>query len=165
MYDLDSRSVFDTFTGEAVSGPLREAGVLLPQATVVTTTWADWRETHPTTRIVAQDGGIGRSYDLDPLRGRDDNGPIFPIGNADDRLPVQEQVVGIITADGAAVAFPAAAAREALAAGETVEAEGITLVAVGDGLAAEVDGAPIASHQAFWFAWSQFHPDTDLWAP
>jgi hypothetical protein len=123
MYDLDSRSVFDTFTGEAVSGPLREAGVMLPQATVVTTTWADWRDTHPTTRIVAEDGGIGRSYDLDPLRGRDDDGPIFPIGNADDRLPVQEQVVGVITADGTPIAFPAAAAREALAAGEAVEAE------------------------------------------
>ncbi|MFN3215397.1 MAG: DUF3179 domain-containing (seleno)protein [Acidimicrobiales bacterium] len=165
MYDLDSRSVFDTFTGEAVNGPLREAGVVLPQATVVTTTWADWRETHPTTRIVAEDGGIGRSYDLDPLRGRDDDGPIFPIGNADDRLPVQEQVVGVITADGTPVGFPAAAAREALAAGEEVEAEGITLVAVGDGLAAEVDGDAIASHQAFWFAWSQFHPDTELWMP
>lgn len=165
MYDLDSRSVFDTFTGEAVSGSLREAGAVLPQATVVTTTWADWRETHPTTRIVAEDGGIGRSYDLDPLRGRDDDGPIFPIGNADARLPVQEQVVGVITADGTPVAFPAAAAREALAAGETVEAEGVTVVAVGDGLAAQVDGRAIASHQAFWFAWSQFHPDTGLWMP
>jgi len=165
MYDLDSRSVFDTFTGEAVSGPLRDAGVVLPQATVVTTTWADWSDTNPSTRIVAEDGGIGRSYGLDPLRGRDDNGPIFPIGDADGRLPVQEQVVGVITADGTPVAFPAAAAREALASGEAVEAEGITLVAVGDGLAAETDGEPIASHQAFWFAWSQFHPDTELWTP
>jgi len=165
MYDLDSRSVFDTFTGVAISGPLREAGVVLPQATVVTTTWADWRETQPTTRIVAEDGGIGRSYDLDPLRGRDDDGPIFPIGDADDRLQLQEQVVGVITSDGSPIAFPAAAARQALAAGEAVEAGGVMLVAVGVGLAAEVDGNAVASHQAFWFAWSQFHPDTELWMP
>jgi hypothetical protein len=25
------------------------------------------------------------------------------------------------------------------------------------------DGEPLAAHQAFWFAWSQFHPDTELW--
>ena len=75
MYDLDSRSVFDTFAGIAVTGPLRELGVVLDQASVVTTTWADWRQTHPDTSIVAEDGGIGRSYDLDPLQGRDDDGP------------------------------------------------------------------------------------------
>ncbi|MDG1339159.1 MAG: DUF3179 domain-containing (seleno)protein [Paracoccaceae bacterium] len=25
------------------------------------------------------------------------------------------------------------------------------------------DGQDVGSHQAFWFAWSQFHPDTVLW--
>ena len=34
----------------------------------------------------------------------------------------------------------------------------------GDGLLAfDSDGAPITAHQAFWFAWSQFHPTTELW--
>ena len=164
MFDLDSRSVFDTFTGEAVSGPLREAGVTLPQASVVTTTWADWRTTHPETFIVAEDGGIGRSYDLDPLQGRDDNGPIFPIGDVDSRLAVQEPVLGVETPDGAFVAFPVDAARTALATGEPVELAGVELLADGDGLRALSDGDTIASHQAFWFAWSQFHPDTLLWS-
>ncbi|MDG1801338.1 MAG: DUF3179 domain-containing (seleno)protein [Paracoccaceae bacterium] len=25
------------------------------------------------------------------------------------------------------------------------------------------DGQDVGSHQAFWFAWSQFHPDAVLW--
>ncbi|MGI9624363.1 MAG: DUF3179 domain-containing (seleno)protein [Acidimicrobiales bacterium] len=165
MYDLDSASVFDTFTGEAISGPLRELGVVLPQATVVTTTWADWRETHPDTLIVAEDGGIGRSYNLDPLRGRDDDGPIFPIGNTDPRLEVQTPVVGVITPVGTPVAFPADAARSTLRNGEAVEAFGVRLMLDGDGLKATFNGEGIASHQAFWFAWSQFHPATELWLP
>ena len=37
MYDLVTTSVFDTFTGEAVTGPLRRKGVVLNQATVLTT--------------------------------------------------------------------------------------------------------------------------------
>jgi len=26
------------------------------------------------------------------------------------------------------------------------------------------DGEEIPAHEAFWFAWSQFHPDTELWS-
>lgn len=163
MYDLVSLSVFDTFTGAAVTGPMREAGVVLGQASVITTTWGEWKAAHPDTTIVAEDGGIGRVYDLDPLGGRDDNGPIFPIGDRDLRLPVQEQVLGVILPDGTPVAFPAAATRDALAAGEPVTLAGVELVLDGGGLRATFEGEPIPSHQAFWFAWSQFHPETLLW--
>ena len=62
MYDLNTWSVFDTFTGEAVSGPMREAGVRLEQATVVSSTWGAWKEAHPDTTILAEDGGLGRFY-------------------------------------------------------------------------------------------------------
>jgi len=166
MYELASGSVFDTFTGVALSGSLRDRGVELGQASVVTTTWAEWRERHPETRIVASDGGLGREYPLDPLGGRDDDGPIFPVGDVDPRLPVQEQVVGVINAAGAPVAFPAGAARRELLAGRRPEAAGVVLAVDAGGLVAEAaDGGDLASHQAFWFAWSQFHPDTKLWSP
>ncbi len=165
MYDLRTQSVFDTFTGAAVSGPLQDAGVVLDETTVLRTTWGEWKAEHPDTTIIAEDGGIGRSYDLDPLQGRDDNGPIFPIGPADSRLPEQELVVGVITPDGTPVAFPAAEARAILSVGDEVTAAGVELVADGGGLrAVDADtGDPIASHEAFWFAWSQFHPTTELW--
>jgi hypothetical protein len=166
MYDLNTKSVFDTFKGRAVSGPLREAGVTLRQITVVTSTWGAWKAAHPKTTIVARDGGIGLEYPADPLGGRDDEGPIFPVGDVDSRLPVQEQVVGVIAPDGTPVAFPAGAARLALEAGKQVQLEGVRLILDGDGLRALLDsGAGAVSHQAYWFAWSQFHPGTALWAP
>ena len=163
MYDLNTMSVFDTFTGAAVTGPLFEAGVVLEQAGVITTTWGEWKAAHPETTIVAEDGGIGRTYDPDPLGGRDDNGPIFPIGNRDLRLPVQEQILGVVLPDGTPVAFPAAAALETLAIGGTVMLAGVELIEDGGGLRATFDGEEFPSHQAFWFAWSQFHPSTLLW--
>jgi len=165
MYDLDSLSVFDTFSGNAVSGPLRAAGVTLPQAAVVTTTWLDWRTSHRDTQIVAEDGGLGRTYPLDPLDGRDDDGPIFPIGQVDDRLEVQAAVLGIDTPNGQFVAFPVEATRATLQNGLPVELGDIAVMLDGEGLVASLAGEPIASHQAFWFAWSQFHPDTALWLP
>ena len=163
--ELGSKSVFDTFTGEALTGPLREDGVVLEQATVVTSTWGEWKQEHPDTKIVAEDGGLGRPYPLDPLGGRDDDGPIFPVGPVDERLDVQEQVLGVTTPDGAAVAFPVDEAAAALAGGETVEEDGVVVTGDSGGLVAEsAAGEPLASHQAFWFAWSQFHPGTQLWA-
>jgi Protein of unknown function (DUF3179) len=166
MYDLRTRSVLDTFTGRALSGPLQDAKVVLDQVTVVTSTWGAWKEAHPGTRIVAEDGGIGREYEDDPLGGRDDSGPIFPVGDVDPRLPVQAQVVGVIAPGGQPVAFPAEEARDALAAGREVAAGGVELVADGTGMRARARrGNALPTHQAFWFAWSQFHPETTLWKP
>lgn len=170
MFDLDTDSLVDTFTGVALTGPLRERGVELEQVSVVTTTWGQWRSSHPDTTIVAEDGGIGREYELDPLGDRDvgdgdAQGPIFPVGDIDPRLPAREPVVGVV-ADGTAVAFPAAAARAALAAGDQVTASGVVLHDDGGGLRARLaDGSEAVAHEAFWFAWSQFHPDTELWQP
>ncbi len=167
MYDLVTQSVFDTFTGAAVSGPLQDAGIVLEESTVVRSTWGEWKTAHPNTQIIAEDGGIGRSYELDPLGGRDDNGPIFPIGDADARLDAQELVVGVIADDGTPVAFPSGQASAIIAAGGVVKLGGVRLESVGDGLRAVdvVTGDERAAHEAFWFAWSQFHPDTELFIP
>ncbi len=166
MYELDTFSVFDTFLGTALSGPLQDEAVRLEQISVVTSTWGDWKAAHPETTIIAQDGGINRFYSSDPLGGRDDNGPIFPVGAVDTRLPAQTQVLGVIAPDGTPVAFPAGVGRGALDDGESVELAGVVLVPDGGGVRATTEaGEPLVTHQAFWFAWSQFHPGTLVWTP
>jgi Protein of unknown function (DUF3179) len=165
MYDLNTNSVFDTFTGEALSGSLGEAAVVLDQASVVASTWGEWRTAHPDTRIIAQDGGLGRIYDRDPLGNRDANGPIFPIGPSDQRLPVQEKVVGVIASDGTPLAFPVAAVGQALASGTKITYEGLEVIVDGDGLRVVGPDGDVGSHQSYWFAWSQFYPSTLVWLP
>ena len=163
MYDRSTWSAIDTFTGRAISGPLHKAGVTLQQATVVTSTWGAWRKAYPHTTILAKDGGIGRSYAIDPLGGRDDQGPIFPVGDVDPRLPVHEVVLGVTAPDGKAMAFPRAAVQLALRAGEQVRLAGVEVRADAGGLRAFAGKAELTSHEAFWFAWSQFKPGTALW--
>lgn len=163
MYDLSTNSVLDTFSGEALTGPLGAAGVMLEQVTVVASRWGDWKRAHPDTRILAQDGGIGRSYPDDPLRGRDDEGPIFPIGDVDPRLPIQEDVLGVIAPNGTPIAFPVNAITAALASRDQIEFEDL-VVRLTDGIRVfGPDGVELVTHRAFWFAWSQFHPGTVLW--
>ncbi len=163
MYDLTTGSMLDTFTGQALTGPLGEADVVLEQVSVVGSTWGDWKTAHPDTRILAEDGGIGREYRDDPLGNRDAAGPIFPIGDVDPRLPIMESVVGVISPDGTPIAFPVDETRDKLASGGQIEFEGV-LVRLTDGLRVFTpDGTELTTHQAFWFAWSQFHTETLVW--
>ena len=162
MFDLNTFSVFDTFRGNAVTGPLLEKGVKLNQASVVTTTWGAWKKSYPKTTVLEERLALGQDFDF--RNGRDAKGPIFPIGEVDPRLPVQEDVLGIVTASGTPVAFHVASLIEVLDAGEKVEFENTEIVLDAGGVKAiDKDGNDLGTHQAFWFAWSQFYPETLLW--
>lgn len=162
MYDVNTYSVFDTFLGKAVTGPLHDKGVQLEQASVVTTDWGTWKKAHPETTVLVEKLALGRDFDF--RNGRDANGPIFPVGDVDPRLPVHEDIIGIVTASGKPVAFQRSKAMAALQKGDEIAFENVRLELDAGGIrAVDADGADLGSHQAFWFAWSQFHPGTELW--
>jgi len=163
MYDLTTYSIFDTFLGTALTGPLAEQGLTLEQATVITTDWQSWRATYPNTTVLTEDLALGRNFSF--RDGRDANGPIFPVGDVDPRLAIQDDVVGVIAPNGTPVAFSRGQALLALRSGNAVSVEGVILKESAGGLRAEdADGNEISTHQAFWFAWSQFHPNTEVWS-
>ena len=164
MFDVNTYSVFDTFLGTALTGPLNDIGLQLEQATVITTDWGTWKETHPETTVLVEALALGRDFDF--RNGRDANGPIFPIGDVDPRLPVQDDIIGVVTASGEPVAFPRGPALLALNSGAEISYENVVLELDAGGIrAVDQDGSDLGSHEAFWFAWSQFHPDTALWTP
>ena len=162
MYDLNTYSVFDTFLGHAVNGPLAEIDLRLEQATVITTDWGSWKSKHPETTVLLERYALGRNPDF--RNGRDANGPIFPVGNVDPRLPVHEDIIGAITASGKPIAFQRSAAIIALMRGDSVTFENVQLELAAGGLQdVDPDGYALGRHQAYWFAWSQFYPGTNLW--
>ncbi|MEM8552500.1 MAG: DUF3179 domain-containing (seleno)protein [Pseudomonadota bacterium] len=162
MFDINTYSVFDTFLGKAVTGPLAEKGIQLDPATVVTTDWGTWKEAHPETTVLVERLALGRDFDF--RNNRDANGPIFPVGDVDPRLPVHEDIIGVVTKSGQPVAFQRSTAVVALKNGEEIAFENVRLELDGGGIrAVDEDGSDLGSHQAFWFAWSQFHPETALW--
>jgi len=163
MYDVNTYSVFDTFLGKAVTGPLAEKNLHLKQASVVTTDWGTWKKAHPETTVLVEALALGRNFDF--RNGRDANGPIFPVGDVDPRLPVHEDVIGVVTASGKPVAFQRSKAFLALKKGIEIAYENVRLKLDAGGIkAVDANGEDIGSHQSFWFAWSQFHPRTELWS-
>ncbi|MEP5155176.1 DUF3179 domain-containing (seleno)protein [Planktotalea sp.] len=163
MFDLETYSVFDTFLGKALTGPLADIGLELEQASVITTDWGAWKAQYPETTVLVEALALGRDFDL--RNSRDAKGPIFPIGDVDPRLDVHEDVIGVVTGSGTPVAFERSAAVLALQHGAQVGFEDVQLILDAGGLRAlDTEGRDLGSHQAYWFAWSQFHPQTVLWS-
>ena len=157
MYDIITHSVFDTFTGQAVTGPLAAKDLQLKQASVVTTDWGTWKQAYPDTTVLVERLALGRDFDF--RNGRDANGPIFPVGDVDPRLSVHEDVIGVISGTGQPIAFQRSTAFAALKQGADIVYENVHLTLDAGGIrAVDASGRDLGSHQAFWFAWSQFYP-------
>ena len=92
MYDITTHSVFNTFLARRSPGRSRRK-VQLKQASVVTTEWGAWKKA---SGDHGADRRIGAGRDFDFRNKREADGPIFPIGDVDPRLPVHEDIVGII---------------------------------------------------------------------
>ena len=164
MFDTRHESLWDQFDGAALTGRWLRRDAELTRVPVTTTTWGAWREAHPGSTLVREDGGLIRTYVADPLRGRDAEGPIFHVGEIDPRLPAQTEVFGVTTPDGTRVAFPAERTRKLLEQGRPVTFRSIELRSSDGGLAAmTADDDVLPSQTVFWFAWSQFNPGTLLW--
>jgi hypothetical protein len=62
MFDRETDSLWNQFTGEPVVGPLAASGIKLRQRPVVITSWEKWRAAHPETRVLSLDTGHRRDY-------------------------------------------------------------------------------------------------------
>lgn len=62
MYDHATASMWSTLTGEPVIGDLVGKGIKLKTLPVVTTTWGEWRERHPDTKVLSLQTGRIRDY-------------------------------------------------------------------------------------------------------
>ncbi|MCZ6771867.1 MAG: DUF3179 domain-containing protein [Proteobacteria bacterium] len=109
MYDQQTHSLWNQFTGRPVVGELTGSGVELKVRPVVTATWGEWKARHPGTRVLSLDTGYRRDYD--PGRPYDEyfasSELMFPALTEDRRLAPKDQVFGLRVA-GANKAWPLA---------------------------------------------------------
>jgi hypothetical protein len=97
MYDHATKSLWSTFSGTPVVGPLVGKGIELKVLHVVTTTWKEWRKRHPQTLVLSLDTGHRRDYSegaayreyfaTDRL--------MFGVPNLDHRLPNKAEVLAL----------------------------------------------------------------------
>jgi hypothetical protein len=107
MYDRQTDSLWDQFTGEPVSGALYRSSVRLTVLPLVTTDWARWRAQHPRTQVLALDTGFHRDYGPGVAYREYFASPelMFPAALRSDKLAQKDIVFGL-RAPGGVKAWP-----------------------------------------------------------
>jgi len=167
LYDRqrDGReSLWSQMMAQAVSGP--RAGQKLISLPCELTTWSDWRQRHPKTQVLSTQTGHRRVYEASPYALYFQNNRLmFPVSRVDRRLPLKTPVLGVWTAK-TARAYPIAAFKTAQRMPQKIDDKDFVLEYVPASKTLRVQKAGPGVHwmYAFWFAWSAFYPDTQVYA-
>ncbi len=131
MFDRQTHSLWNQFTGKPVVGPLAGSGIMLRRRPLVIETWAAWRAANPDTRVLALRTGFLRDYGSGVVY-RDYFGSpdlMFPAAVAETRQRQKDYVFGVQMVGGAK-AWP----LEAFTGGRVINdaVGGVPLVLIGD---------------------------------
>ncbi|MBW4709136.1 DUF3179 domain-containing protein [Roseobacter sp. YSTF-M11] len=113
MFDRESHSLWNQFTGKPVVGPLAASGIELRQRPVVITTWDNWTTSHPTSKVLSLNTGHRRNYGSGVVYANYFASPdlMFP-AQVDQSEHRQKDYVFTIRQFGAARAWPLAAFKK-----------------------------------------------------
>lgn len=143
MYDRQTESWWQQFTGEAIIGDLTGKRLKMIPASIVG--YGHFKETHPRGLLLSRETGHPRPYGRNPYVGYDDihNTPFLYRGPIDKRLPPMERVVAV-TLGGADRAYPFSTLSKARVVNDRVGGRDL-VVFHAQGAASALDGREIAS--------------------
>ncbi|MDJ0943636.1 MAG: DUF3179 domain-containing protein [Kiloniellales bacterium] len=129
MFDRETDSLWNQFTGEPVVGPLAGSGIKLKIRPVAITSWGRWRARKPETRVLSLDTGHSRDYGSGVVYHDYFASPnlMFPALVDQTRLKQKDYVFGIRSV-GAAKAWPVTAFGEGRVINDRVGQQEVVLI-------------------------------------
>ncbi|MDH3588859.1 MAG: DUF3179 domain-containing protein [Gammaproteobacteria bacterium] len=165
LYDRQTESLWSQIMLRAINGPLKgESLALLPMQH---TSWQNWRENHPDTLVLSTDTGFpGIDYRFNPYAGYGSTNKIyFPVASRDKRLPSKEWVLGVF-AGSEQKAYPLRRLEQRTSPMRDMIGTQSVLIefdpAHQTAAVYDHENRPLQSIQLYWFAWTAFYPDTQL---
>ena len=133
MYDRQTRTLWNQFTGEAVLGELVGSAVEFERVPVVLTSWQTWTERHPDTTVISLDTGFERPYVIGAAYGRyfTSDTTMFPVWQRRDDLPEKSWVYGLHVG-GIPKAYPLETIVADRVVNDRIGDTAVVLVAAGD---------------------------------
>ncbi|MEM9045206.1 MAG: DUF3179 domain-containing protein [Pseudomonadota bacterium] len=103
MFDRQTHSLWNQFTGKPVSGVLVDSGIELKQRPIAIAPWGDWKAQNPQTKVITLRTGFNRDYGSGVVYKDYFSSPnlMFPANVDESRLKQKEYVFGIRTFGGA----------------------------------------------------------------
>lgn len=130
MFDRQTNSLWNQFTGEPVVGPLVDTDIKLKIRPNSITTWADWKATHPTSKVLSLDTGYVRNYASGFIYREYFASPdlMFPALVSDESVLKRKDYVFGIRQTGSAKAWPVEVFRNARVINDKVGQTNIVLI-------------------------------------
>ena len=130
MFDWETYSLWNQFTGEPVVGPLAKSGIVLKTRPVAITSWQDWKTRHPKTRILSVDTGYDRDYGSGQVYKEYFSSPdlMFPTNVRKRAGFTQKDYVFGIRTTGAAKAWPLSAFKDRRVINDAIGGRAIVLI-------------------------------------
>jgi hypothetical protein len=172
MYDRQTDSLWSQLLQQAITGPLTGKKLKM-MLTAEHTSWESWRSHHPETLVLSPDTGFKCDYGLDPYEQYHEGGaPMFSLRKDTSRrshkLRPMERVLGV-QLNGLKKAYPFSLLKKSLA--DLEDRLGTTTIRVDfdskseSGFVTDSEGRVVPSVVLFWFARTDFYPDTLVYAP
>ncbi len=132
MFDRQTDSLWNQFTGEPVTGPLVNSGIKLKIRPVAITSWGKWRAQNPDTKVLSLDTGHRRNYGSGVVYNKYFSSPdlMFPVVVGDESVVKRKDYVFGIRTFGAAKAWPIQAFKTEPVINDKVGSK--TIVLIGD---------------------------------
>jgi hypothetical protein len=129
MFDRETHSLWNQFTGKPVSGALAAEGVELKQRPVVITSWAAWRAANPETVVLSEETGHRRDYGSGVVYANYFGSPdlMFP-AQVNQSVHAQKDYVFAIRQFGAARAWPLKAFGQAAVINDAIAETPLVLI-------------------------------------
>jgi len=168
MYDRETESLWSQIMQQAITGPL--TGTKLVMIPAQHTTWDDWRRRHPETLVLSPDTGHKRDYGLNPYQ-RYWEGDEPGFRNPKDAeaarkrhsLRPMERVLGV-EVNGLHKAYPFPMLKRKAPQFQDMLAEKTVRVHFDprseNAWITDEEGTALPSVTTFWFAWTDFYPDS-----
>ena len=162
LYDLETESLWSQIAAKAVTGPSLGARLRILRSTRIR--WGEWKARHPESTILSPQTGYGRRYGSSPYGSYADVRDLYFPVKYERRYHPKMPTLGVRLPTGLTRAYPA---EEVVNAGGRVREE-----VGGYPVALEYDresrrfevSAPseVEIIEGYWFAWSAFHPDSEV---
>lgn len=168
MYDRETQSLWQQFTGEAVVGTLQ--GKKLTMLPVEMVAWKDWKAHHPHTLVLSRSTGYQRDYTVSPYGTYEtDEALYYPVGGGVDKeISPKTVVYGImIGEDTKAYTLPAIErqTKDDGVLNDTFVGKRLRISYAQGKVWVEniTDKNNLVPVRAFWFAWKAFNNNTELY--
>lgn len=130
MFDRQTKSLWNQFTGQPVMGPLVDSGIRLKIRPVAITSWSDWKTNNPATKVLSIDTGHHRDYGSGVVYNDYFSSPdlMFPTIVRDESTLKRKDYVFGIREFGAARAWPLSAFRDKRVINDKVGSTSVVLI-------------------------------------